>query len=108
MWAYQKANINIFSGIAEDFSWRRFVPWCMCAIDKDLVHSTDLHFVSLLQFLSGVQFIMHRKSLSWRKMRATELFTAFCVVLLVSGTLPMNNILQQITKIVVIEHVKYW
>lgn len=51
---------------------------------------------------------MHRKSLSWRKMRATELFTAFCVVLLVSGTLPMNNILQQITKIVVIEHVKYW
>lgn len=49
---------------------------------------------------------MHRKSLSWGKMRGTGLFTALFVVL-VSGTLPMNNILQQITKIAVIEHVKY-
>lgn len=26
----------------------------MCAIDKDLLRSMDLHFVSLLQFLSEV------------------------------------------------------
>lgn len=51
---------------------------------------------------------MHRKYLSWGKMRATKLFTALFVVLLVSGTLPMNGILQQITKIAVIEYVKCW
>lgn len=69
------------------------VPWCMRAIDKDLLRATDLDFVCLLQFLSGVQSVMHRKSLSLGKMRTTELFTAFFVVPLISGTLPMNNIL---------------
>lgn len=65
----------------------------MRAIDKDLLQAMDLDFVCLLQFLLGVQSVMHRKSLSLGKMRATELFNAFFVVPLISDTLLMNNIL---------------
>lgn len=65
----------------------------MHAIDKDILQATDLDFVCLLQFLLGVHSVMHRKSLSLGKKRATELFTAFFVVPLISGTLLMNNIL---------------
>lgn len=64
----------------------------MHAIDKDVIQATDLDFVCLLQFLSGVQSAMRRKSLSLGKMNATELFTACFIVPPISGTLPMNNI----------------
>lgn len=65
----------------------------MHAIYRDLPQATDPDFVCLLQFLSGVQAVMHRKSLSLGKMRTTELFTAFFVIPPISGTLLVNKIL---------------